>query len=161
MAIIYDPNKMIDSLLPDSRIKKLVDSDLNFKRKALVFLKQFKYIKTSDISQLVLMVIRDYKSNAAISASSTESVIGEYARNPKRLAQVVQNAVVWRTTQQIQKKYKGQKYRWLPSSATEPDPLHQLRYGKIYIVGRGEMPQDRYGCKCGMELLVDETELNL
>ena len=51
-------------------------------------------------------------------------------------------------------------YRWLPSDAKNPDPEHQLLYGKIFRVGEGDkegnMPGERYGCRCGIEWLTDE-----
>ena len=45
----------------------------------------------------------------------------------------------------------------------EKGPEHQLLYGKIFKVGEGDkngnMPCERYGCKCGIEWLTsDEVE---
>ena len=52
-------------------------------------------------------------------------------------------------------------YRWMPSDAKNPDPEHQLLYGKIFRVGEGDkegnMPGERYGCRCGIEWLDSET----
>jgi hypothetical protein len=61
----------------------------------------------------------------------------------------------------IKRNYKGEYYIWLPSDAENPDPFHQLNYGKKFKIGRGEMPGDRYGCRCGMEVLVEETILDV
>ena len=45
----------------------------------------------------------------------------------------------------------------MPSDAKNPDPEHQLLYGKIFRVGEGDkdgnMPGERYGCRCGIEWL--------
>lgn len=62
---------------------------------------------------------------------------------------------------EIKDRYEGEFYIWLPSDAEEPDPEHQLNYGKKFQVGEGEMPGDRFGCRCGMEILVPETKLDL
>ena len=62
--------------------------------------------------------------------------------------------------QEEKQAHKGEFYRWLPSNAQNPDPEHQLLYGKIFRVGEGDkegnMPGERYGCRCGIEWLKDE-----
>jgi len=98
-----------------------------------------------------------------VAAAGTE-VKNEILDEPKQLIQRVQNEIVFQVSQRIQEKYEGQRGRWLPSSADEPDPEHQLNYGKEYIIGEGingEEPGDRFGCQCGVEILTDKTELEL
>jgi hypothetical protein len=73
----------------------------------------------------------------------------------------VQNAVVYEIAQDIKDQYRGEFYEWLPSDAETPDPIHQLNYGKKFQMGKGEMPGDRYGCRCGMNVLVSESTLSL
>lgn len=85
----------------------------------------------------------------------------EIIDNPKQLIQRVQNNIVNQIAGEIKDAYRGEYYKWLPSDAAEPDPIHQLKYGKRYQVGKGEMPGDRYGCRCGMFILVKETKLKL
>lgn len=90
-----------------------------------------------------------------------EAKAEEIKKNPKQLIQRVQNEIIFQVKERIKEKYDGEKYEWLPSDADEPDPEHQLLYGTIRTVGVGEMPGDRYGCKCGMRILTDEEKLNL
>lgn len=161
MAIIYDPQEMLKRIAPDSRIRKLFNSNLNFKRQALAFLKTIDFIDEKDIADLVLKTLKEYRKRAADAEGSTRAEKKKLAANPKQILQRVQNAVMFQTTQAIKEKYKGARYEWLPSDAEDPDPLHQLKYGKIFIVGQGEMPQDRYGCRCGMRILTDDEKLNL
>ena len=68
---------------------------------------------------------------------------------------------MYQVSQEIKDKYKGDKYEWLPSDAEDPDPEHQLNYGKIFTIGEGEMPNERYGCRCGMRILTEDESLKL
>jgi hypothetical protein len=81
--------------------------------------------------------------------------------DPKQLIQRVQNAVISQIATGIKETYRGEFYIWTPSDAFEPRPEHQLNYGGEFQIGVGEMPGDAIGCQCGMEILVDETQLNL
>ena len=69
----------------------------------------------------------------------------------------IANLVIYEEAQHQKEKHKGQRYRWLPSSAKEPEPEHQLLYGKVFNFGEGDadgnMPGERYGCQCGIEWL--------
>ena len=73
------------------------------------------------------------------------------------LKQRLENLVVFSEVTRLKKKNKGKYYKWLPSGADEPSPQHQLLYGKTFLVGEGDedgnMPGERYGCQCGMEIL--------
>lgn len=75
----------------------------------------------------------------------------------KLLKQRITNLVLYEEIQHQKKEHKGKRYRWLPSESVEPDPEHQLLYGKVFNVGEGDkdgnMPMERYGCKCGIEWL--------
>ena len=72
----------------------------------------------------------------------------------------VEMAVTYYEVDKEAKEHEGGFYRWLPSEAKEPEPEHALLYGKIFKVGEGDkdgnMPMQRYGCKCGIEWLSDE-----
>jgi hypothetical protein len=88
----------------------------------------------------------------------------DLAKDPKQLIQRVQNEVIFQVHEGIKEKYSGTKARWLPSDADEPRPEHQLNYGKTYVIGEGidgVEPGDEYGCRCGVEILTDETQLDL
>lgn len=129
----------------------------NLKRTALNFVDGFDFIDKGQIAETALKVTNDYEKRIADEKIDKKKLLA----NPKQLIQRVRNSVLWQITQGIKEKYKGEKYRWLPSEANEPDPEHQLNYGKTFIVGQGEMPGDRPGCQCGIEILVDETKLEL
>lgn len=77
------------------------------------------------------------------------------------LQQRIENLVVYSEIQRLKEENKGEFYRWLPSGADEPDPQHQLLYGETFVVGEGDeegnMPGERYGCQCGMEILKSEN----
>ena len=76
------------------------------------------------------------------------------------LTERIKNFLVYSEVQAQKKAHKGRMYRWLPSSAEEPDPEHQLLYGKVFREGEGDkeghMPGERWGCQCGIEWLDDE-----
>lgn len=97
-------------------------------------------------------MIKQYKENHSLDSIDVSD---------KQAIQRIQNNAVFEIAQSIKENYSGESYEWLPSDADEPDPEHQLNYGKIFQVGVGEMPGDRYGCKCGMNILVKETKLTL
>lgn len=162
MAIIYDPKKMLRDVAPESKIKKLVNRRLDVKRASLSFISDVPFIDKSKVTEVALKTVKSYKERVrAESGDDAKDLEKELSRSPMQLIQRVQNEVVWQISQGIRAQYEGEKYEWLPSDADEPDPEHQLNYGKIFVVGEGEMPGERIGCKCGMRILVKETELKL
>lgn len=104
------------------------------------------------LDNVALKVIKQYKEKNNLDAIDLTD---------KQAIQRIQNNAVYEIAQGIKENYTGEKYEWLPSDAEEPDPEHQLNYGKIFTIGEGEMPGDRYGCKCGMNILVKESRLTL
>lgn len=87
----------------------------------------------------------------------------EEIADEKLLKQRLQGLVLWNEVETMKQEHAGEYYRWLPSESKVPDPEHQLLYGKIFKVGEGDkngnMPCERYGCKCGIEwLTADEVE---
>lgn len=141
---------------------------LSLKRSALNFIDSFDFIDKKAVSRIALKTVKGYKeriANATIAAGMERSAGKEEREvildDPKQLIQRVQNEVLYQVKNEIKTQYEGELYEWLPSDAEEPDPEHQLKYGEIFQVGVGEMPGDRYGCRCGMRILVKETELKL
>lgn len=162
MAIVYDPKKMLREIAPESKIKKLVNRRLDVKRASLSFISDVPFIDKSKVTEVALKTVKSYNERVdELSGDAAKDLQKELAQSPMQLIQRVQNEVVWQVSQGIKKDYEGERYEWLPSDADEPDPEHQLNYGKIFVVGEGEMPGERYGCKCGMRILVNETELEL
>lgn len=148
---------MLQKLAPKTKIKKLLSGRVSLKRTALAFLNDADFLDKDDVADVALRTIKEYKKRV----KGDEDLEKAIKKDPKLLINRVQNEIVTQIKEDIKYKYRGEKYRWLPSDAEEPDPEHQLKYGNIYTIGEGEMPGDRYGCKCGMEILTDDDELNL
>ena len=157
MSIIYDPKAYSKKLFSEKKIKSLLKKNLTLKKTALSVVDKFDILNKKDITDVALKTIKGYKERIKLDPE----IESEILKNPAQLIQRVQNEVVWQVKESIKESYRGEQYVWLPSDAEEPDPEHQLNYGKTFTIGEGEMPNDRYGCRCGMEILVKESELNL
>lgn len=157
MAIRYLPNELLKKIAPEKKIERLVSSRATLKQTALSFVDDIDFIDKRALKDVALKTIKGYKARIKEDAS----VKSEILEDPKQLVQRVQNEVVLQVSNGIRDEYAGEKYTWLPSDADEPDPEHQLNYGKVFTIGVGEMPGDRYGCRCGMEILVKEKTLSL
>lgn len=155
--IKYEPSKLIKKIAPEKKIKKLVSSRATLKKTALSFVDDVEFLDKKSIAKVALKTIKGYKSRFKESPDEKSAVLA----NPAQLIQRVQNEVILQIADEIKTKYEGEFYIWLPSDADEPDPEHQLNYGKKFQVGDGEMPGDRYGCRCGMQILTDEEKLEL
>ncbi len=165
MAIVYDPKQMLKNVAPDSKIKRLVSRRLDFKRAAMAFIDNISFIDKKAVANVALKTLKSYRqrrdAEAAIKKADSQALEKELVQSPMQLIQRVQNEVIWQVSQEIKAQYRGEQYEWLPSDADEPDPEHQLNYGKIFTIGEGEMPGERIGCKCGMRILVKDSELKL
>jgi hypothetical protein len=157
LAIVYDPKKMLKKIAPESKIKRLLKGNVSLKKTALSFVDAVDFLDKGEVSRVALETIKGYK--ARIKAETADKT--ELLADPKQLIQRVQNQVVLQISNEIRDTYRGEQYEWLPSDAEEPDPEHQLKYGNVYTVGVGEMPGERFGCKCGMRILVKESQLKL
>jgi hypothetical protein len=156
-VILYEPSKLLSKIAPESKIENLVTSRLTLKRAALSFASKLEFLDEKAITRVALKTIKAYKKRA----QGDPELKGELAADPAQLVQRVQNEVVTQISSEIKDRYAGEFYRWLPSDAEEPDPEHQLNYGETFQIGDGEMPGDRFGCRCGMEILVDGSRLDL
>lgn len=171
MAIRFLPDQMIKKIAPEKKIKKLISKNATMKRTALSFLDDADFIDKKKVSKVAIKTIRGYQEriakaqvDAGFDASAGDVLESEIVADPRQLIQRVQNEIVFQVHQGIQQTYKGQRAVWLPSDAEEPRPEHQLNYGKEYIIGEGInglQPGDEYGCKCGIEIITDETQLSL
>lgn len=131
---------------------------------ALKFLDEVEGIDKAQVVDVALKTIKGYKARIAAADDDAKEVKAEILEDPKQLIQRVQNELVFQMHEGIKRNYGGQRARWLPSDADDPRPEHQLNYGKEYIIGEGIdgiEPGDEYGCKCGVEILTDETQLDL
>jgi hypothetical protein len=157
LPIKYEPNKLLEKLAPARKIKKLLTKSVTLKKAALSFLNDADFLDRRKVTSTALKVVRSYQSR--IDQDPTEEK--DISKDPALLIQRVQNEVITQIAAGIKEKYAGESYKWLPSDAETPDPEHQLNYGKVFVIGDGEMPGDRFGCRCGMEILVPDSRLEL
>jgi hypothetical protein len=155
---------MLRKLAPKKKVEKLMTSRLTLNRAVLSTLTDADFLSAKTLERTALRVIKQYK--ASYKEETDDGVPPSEAKDDavndkKLLINRVQNTVVNEIANEIKDQYRGEYYKWLPSDASEPDPLHQLNYGRKFQIGRGEMPGDRYGCRCGMQILVTETKLDL
>lgn len=172
MSIIFDPIAMLRRIAPKAKIKRMVNSKLGLKRTILANIGTDEIpIDNGSLAEVARKTILGYKERIAKASvdAGFEKEAGTIeqkaiVKDPKQLIQRVQNEVIYQAHQGIKKKYGGQRARWLPSDAEEPRPEHAANYGKIYIIGEGingVEPGDEWGCKCGVEILTDDTTLDL
>ncbi len=155
--IKYEPDKLLAKIAPEKKIKKLISSNVSLKKTALSFVNDIDFLNKKSIADTALKVIKGYKKRIK-DDPDLESAI---KKDPAQLIQRVQNEVILQIGDAIKEKYHGEAYIWLPSDADEPRPEHQLNYGVEFQIGDGEMPGDEYGCRCGMQILVDASSLEL
>jgi len=156
---VFDPASMLKKIAPRAKIKRMISSRMSVKRTALAIVDaaaetEIGLIDKKKVLDTALKTVAGYQKRIE-EATSTE-VRDQILDDPKQLIQRVQNEFVFQAQKKLQEQYKGRRARWLPSSADEPDPEHQKNYGKEYIIGEGidgEEPGDRFGCKCGVEIL--------
>ncbi len=155
--IKYDPNELVRKIAPERKIKKLMRRSLSLKRAALSFVSDIDFLDEKAIARVALKVLKGYKERVKEDPDEKSDILSD----PAQLIQRVQNEVILQVSGEIKEQYAGEFYVWLPSDAEEPDPEHQLNYGKEFQIGDGEMPGERIGCRCGMQILVDESRLSL
>lgn len=156
MAIRYLPDELLRKAAPASKIERAVKPNLSLKKAALTNANAFDFLDTAAIERVALKTMKGYRARVKDGEDRSD-----LAADPAQLIQRVQNEVVFQVANEIKETYAGEFYVWLPSDADEPDPEHQLNYGKEFQIGVGEMPGDRYGCRCGMEILVAASSLAL
>lgn len=164
MAIVYDPQKILKKMASKRKIESLVTDKLTINRVVLNTLNDTGFLDKKELRFVAINVLDKYKDKAE--ALTEEGLTKSESReevltNKNLLVQRIQNATVNAVTDKIKEKYRGEKYVWLESTAENPDLKHKKKWGKTFIIGKGEMPGDRYGCKCGMKILVDAKRLNL
>jgi hypothetical protein len=157
MAIRYLPTDLIKKIAPTKKVENLISSGASLNKSALSFVDDIDFLDKKAVTKVALKTIKGYKKRIKEDPDIKSDLIDD----PAQLVQRVQNEVVFQVKEAIATEYAGEFYVWLPSDADEPDPEHQLKYGKKFQIGVGEMPGDRFGCRCGMEILVREKTLNL
>lgn len=172
MSIVFDPTKMLKKVAPAAKIRRMVSARFSVKRTILAHLGTDEIpIDKRSVGKVARNTLKGYQkrvAKAVVDAGYEKSAGSEIKAaildDPKQLIQRVQNEIIFQVHEGIKEKYSGQKARWLPSDADEPRPEHQANYGKTYVIGEGidgVEPGDEIGCKCGVEILTDETKLDL
>lgn len=157
MSIKVEPSKILRQLTPEAKLKRLLTKRVTVKKTALSIFDQADFIDKKKVTDVALKTAKEYQKRI----KDDPDLEKKLKKNPAQLIHRVQNEVVTQITEGIREKYRGVKYKWLPSDADEPDPQHQIKYGKVFTIGVGEMPGDRYGCRCGMEILTNDKKLEL
>jgi hypothetical protein len=155
--IKYDPNELLKKIAPERKIKKLVSGKLGLKKAALSFITDIDFLSVEGVQKVALKTLKGYRERV----KDDRATKSELKSDPAQLVQRVQNEIVTQVASEIKETYDGETYTWLPSDAEEPRPEHQLNYGKTFMIGVGEMPGDEYGCRCGMEIHVKQSRLEL
>lgn len=164
MSIRYHPKRLLKRFAKKKAVEKLVSRDLTLNKAAVSTLAKTGILKKKTLETIAIKVIKGYrkrygderKAGASVAEAQETAIAGK-----DLMVHRVQSAAVHEISKEIKSQFRGEFYVWLPSEANEPDPLHQLNYGLTFQLGVGEQPGDRYGCLCGMEILVDQTQLQL
>lgn len=160
--MIFNPVQYLKLLFGAGFFKgRLLNSDLELKQLALQSILKATNLSKREVEATVYKVVDNYeKKIKKLKKEKVKSFKAKALNNEILLKDRIENLVLWNEVQNLKKEHEGQYYRWLPSSSKEPDPEHQLLYGKIFKVGEGDkegnMPSERYGCKCGMQILTSQ-----
>ena len=117
-------------------------------------------LSNRELTSTYTSVISQYEDKMAkLKAEGIRAYKSTALNGESLLRNRITGLIIYNEVQEQKKQNKGRRYRWLPSSALEPDPEHQLLYGQIFNEGEGDgegnMPGERYGCQCGIEWLPD------
>ena len=161
----FYPDRFLKQVMPKSFYTQgLVSKNFTLQKGAISAINRARLATGRPIDKTVYDVLLQYKAKykdliAAEDFGKTQAF--EAALNGENLLrQRIEQAVIFDKIQDLKVQHKGEFYRWMPSSAENPDPQHGLLYGKIFRVGEGDkegnMPGERYGCQCGIEWLGEE-----
>lgn len=142
--------------------KNILGRDYSLKNEVKRALLKADVMTERQIDSMADKVTDFYISKAErLQAEGIKAYRKEAINNEKLMKERVEMAVTYYEVDKEAKAHEGGFYRWLPSEAKEPEPEHALLYGKVFKVGEGDkdgnMPMQRYGCRCGIEWLSDET----
>ena len=159
MTVVFNPASLLERVVPESRIKKILNADLTVKRRSIKTISNLDFLSDKNLYEAFNNVSKFYKKKVKDLMADGElkkDAISETVNDARLLVSRVQNEVILKASAEIKDRYDKKWFRWLPSDADEPDPQHQLRYGKVYRIGEDEIPGERIGCRCGMEILTKE-----
>lgn len=162
MSIIFKPEVFLGLVLGKNFFKgKLLTSGLDFKKAQMQAILKATGLKKRVVTSAIYKVIDFYEKKVeTLKKENVKAYKKEALNDEKLLKNRLEGLIVYNEVENLKQEHKGKYYRWLPSAAKVPEPEHQLLYGKIFKVGEGDkdgnMPCERYGCKCGIEILTDE-----
>lgn len=152
----FDPSRFLKNAFPKGFWEKnfATQNKIDLKKYVIRALRKGDLVSEIDIETTAEKVLKYYKKKfETLPPAEFKEIIEEQSLLRDRM----ENLVVYNEVQKIKEVATGKFYRWIPSDAEHPDPEHQLLYGKVFPVGEGDkdgnMPGERYGCRCGMELL--------
>ena len=142
-------------------VKKILRNSGGAKKGALLELKIYADLYGLDANELIYrfeknidFYNKEYKTNNPDLSTKQRASAQQAA-----LVKSFENTVITSDLENFQKQNIDKLFRWLPSGAKQPDDRHMQFYGKTYAVANppdGELPGQRPGCQCGLELLQDE-----
>ena len=158
----FDPQTWLKRVFPKGIEKSgLLNDKLEIKKTYLKALVRATSVSQRQLTQEIYKTVDFYvEKEERLKAQGVKAFKQEALNGQALLTERIKNFLVYSEVQAQKKAHKGRMYRWLPSSAKEPDPEHQLLYGKVFREGEGDkegyMPGERWGCQCGIEWLDDE-----
>lgn len=158
----FDPQTWLKRVFPKGIEKSgLLNDKLEIKKTYLKALVRATAVSQRKLTQEIYKTVEFYlEKEERLKAQGVKAFKQEALNGQALLTERIKNFLVYSEVQAQKKAHKGRMYRWLPSSAEEPDPEHQLLYGKVFREGEGDkegyMPGERWGCQCGIEWLDDE-----
>ena len=108
--------------------------------------------KKAGVKDTLKKFVREYGTGLSNEGKSKKLPHGQ-----NMLRNRVEMALIAEHVEDVERKYQGRHFIWLPSDAKEPRHSHMLRYGKVYEVGTKLLPSDDNfpgkapGCKCGYQ----------
>ena len=142
-------------------VKKILRNSGGAKKGALLELKIYADLYGLDANELIYrfeknidFYNKEYKTNNPDLSTKQRASAQQAA-----LVKSFENTVITSDLENFQKQNIDKLFRWLPSGAKQPDDRHMQFYGKTYAVANppdGELPGQRPGCQCGLELLDEE-----
>lgn len=158
MEIFY-PDRFLKSILPRSFYKaELTSRGFSLKREAKRYLQKAVVIGGAELEETIENTLDQYAEKALdLRADRVKGFFKHAVNEDALLRNRIEGTLIFAQVENLKKEHKGEMYEWLPSDAEEPDPEHQLLYGKVFKVGEGDsngnMPGERFGCRCGIKFL--------
>lgn len=156
MSEVFYPRDYAKKVLPKGFWRRtLTNNKFGMKRQSLKALTTARAIDGRAIKETIYNTLEEYELKYRAlrkEGVSSHDAFSEAVNDEALLKQRIENAVVYDKVQDLRVKYKGKRFRWLPSGAKVPRAEHQLKYGKIYNVDDVEyLPGEEWGCDCGAE----------